>query len=131
MEIAAGTWRILLIDDDRFQRRVVEATLRKAGHFNVMTAVDGEEGLNVALAEPPDLILLDLIMPKLNGFEVLRQLRDTSTTAAIPVIVMSSLGQESDQSQARATGATGYFIKNQHTLKELVEQIHKLLGQER
>ncbi len=91
--------RILLAEDDRFLRRAAEATLRRHG-FDVLTAVDGEEALRLARAERPDLVLLDLIMPKLQGFEVLRALKEDAATANIPVVVVSNLGQDNDVRQA-------------------------------
>ncbi len=102
--------RILLAEDDRFLRKAAEATLRQHG-FSVVTAVDGEEALRLALAEAPALILLDLIMPKIQGFEVLRALKANPATAAIPVIVMSNLGQPHDVQQALEAGAATYLIK--------------------
>ncbi len=93
--------RILLAEDDRFLRRAAEATLKRVGH-TVLTAADGEEALAKARTERPDLILLDLIMPRLQGFEVLRLLKADPATADIPVIVLSNLGQDRDVQQALA-----------------------------
>ena len=121
--------RILLAEDDRFLRKAAEATLRQHG-FTVLTAVDGEEALRLARAERPDLILLDLIMPKLQGFEVLRSLKQDPATSPIPVIVFSNLGQERDIRQAMEAGAAEYVIKVNLTLHDLVKRIEHLLEQE-
>jgi len=122
--------RILLVEDDRFQRKAAEATLRQHG-FDVRVAVDGEEALQIlAEAACPDLVLLDLIMPKVSGFEVLRRLREDPATARIPVIVLSNLGQRSDVDQATAAGATGYLVKAKVTLKELVRRVTAALDGE-
>src|SRR5688572_12699410 len=118
---------VLLVEDDRFLRRAAEATLRQSG-FTVVTAADGEEALRQAGAARPDIVLLDLIMPKLQGFEVLRRLKDDPATATIPVIVLSNLGQENDVKQAMELGATAYFIKSNLSLQELVEQVRGTLG---
>lgn len=118
--------RILLAEDDRFLRRAAEATLRRHG-FDVLTAVDGEEALRLARAERPDLVLLDLIMPKLQGFEVLRALKQDETTAGIPVIVISNLGQDNDVRQALEAGATAYLIKAHLGLEELVVRVQAAL----
>jgi CheY-like chemotaxis protein len=118
--------RILLVEDDRFLRKAAEATLRQRG-FHVLTAVDGEEGLRLARAEAPDLILLDLIMPKMQGFEVLRILKQDPATAGIPVIVLSNLGQESDVRQAMEAGALAYCVKANLSLQDLVKRAEEAL----
>lgn len=119
--------RILLVEDDRFLRKAAEATLRQRG-YAVVTAADGEEALRQAAAEAPDLILLDLIMPKLQGFEVLRRLKGDPGTAGIPVIVLSNLGQERDVQQAMEGGAVAYFIKSNLSLQDLAREVDKVLG---
>lgn len=118
--------RILLAEDDRFLRRAAEATLRQRG-FTVLTAADGEETLRRARAEAPDLILLDLIMPKLQGFEVLRALKGDSATAHIPVIVLSNLGQPTDVQRTMESGAAAYFVKANLSLQDLVRRVEELL----
>ena len=121
--------RVLLADDDRYLRRAAEARLRQQG-FTVLTAADGEEALQMALAERPDIILLDLIMPKVQGFEVLRALKQAESTAAIPVIVLSNLGQESDRAQCLESGAAAYFVKANLSLQELVRTVEATLARE-
>jgi DNA-binding response OmpR family regulator len=117
---------ILLVEDDRFLRRAAEATLKQAG-FTVITAGDGEEALRQAAATAPSLVLLDLIMPKLQGFEVLRRLKQDPATTAIPVVVLSNLGQESDVRQALDLGAVAYLIKSNLSLKDLVTRVRTVL----
>jgi len=119
--------RILLAEDDRFLRKAAEATLRGRG-FTVLTAVDGEEALRLARSDRPDLILLDLIMPKLQGFEVLRSLKTDETTASIPVIVLSNLGQERDVEHAMEAGAAAYFVKANLSLQDLVRRVEEALA---
>jgi len=114
--------RILLAEDDRFLRRAAESRLRQGG-FTVITAVDGEEALRIARAEQPDLVLLDLIMPKIQGFEVLKALKDDATTRHIPVIVLSNLGQESDVQRAMAQGAIAYVVKANLSLQGLAQKV--------
>jgi CheY-like chemotaxis protein len=121
------TAKILLAEDDRFLRKAAVATLKQRG-FGVVTASDGEEALRQAAAELPDLILLDLIMPKIQGFEVLRRLKQNPSTAEIPVIVLSNLGQERDINQAMEAGARAYLIKANLSLQELVREVEKVLG---
>ena len=119
--------RVLLVEDDRFLRRAGEAALRKAG-INVITAVGGEDALRVARAETPDLILLDVVMPKLNGFEVLRALKDDPVTREIDVIMLSNLRQEADVTAALAAGARDYLLKANLSLSALVAAVGDALG---
>lgn len=120
------TRRILLAEDDRFLRKAAGAMLRRQG-FTVLTAEDGEEALRVARAETPDLILLDLIMPKLQGFEVLKALKSDPHTSPIPVVILSNLGQESDSKAAREMGALDYWVKANLALGELVSRVEETL----
>ena len=119
--------RILLVEDDRFLRKAAETTLKQQG-YTVITAADGEEALRVARSAPPDLILLDVIMPKLNGFQVLDALKKDPTTAHIPVIILSNLGQDRDVQQAMEAGATAYFIKADLSLQALVQRVGEALA---
>ena len=123
--------KIVVADDDRMFRKAAETTLRRQG-YAVTTASDGEEALQLIRAERPDIIVLDLIMPKLQGFDVLQVLKQDSLTAAIPVIVLSSLMQEQDKQEALDLGAVAYFNKATFSLSELVKQVETTLtkGQE-
>jgi CheY-like chemotaxis protein len=125
--MAESARRVLLAEDDRFLRRAAESRLRQNG-FTVLPAVDGEEALKVARAERPDLILLDLIMPKLQGFEVLKALKQDPATAPIPVIVLSNLGQDEDLKRAMELGAIAYFIKAHLSLQDLVQRVAQTLA---
>ena len=118
--------RILLVEDDRFLRKAAETTLKQQG-YTVITAADGEEALRLARSGPLDLILLDLIMPKLNGFDVLQALKKDTPTAQIPVIILSNLGQDRDVQQAMEAGATAYFIKADLSLQALVQRVEEAL----
>jgi CheY-like chemotaxis protein len=120
--------RILLAEDDRFLRRAAESRLKQGG-FTVIPAVDGEEALRLARAEHPDLILLDLIMPKVQGFEVLKALKEDAATRSIPIIVLSNLGQDSDVQQAMAQGATAYFVKSNLSLQGLAQMVGEVFGE--
>ena len=96
------------------------------------TASDGEEALQLIRSERPDIIVLDLIMPKLQGFDVLQILKQDTLTSAIPVIVLSSLTQEQDKQEALDLGAVAYFNKTTFSIGELVKQVETTLtkGQE-
>ena len=119
--------RVLLAEDDRFLRRAAEARLRQHG-LEVLTAADGEEALRLARSEPLDLILLDVVMPKLEGFEVLKLLKEDEATARIPVIVLSNLGQERDVAQAKALGALAFLVKAHLSLQDLVDRVDAVLA---
>ena len=118
--------RLLLVEDDRFLRKAAEVMLRKHG-FEVLTAPDGEAGLAVARAERPALILLDLIMPKMQGFQVIERLKQDPDTAAIPVIVMSNLGQETDVQRAMDAGAVASVVKSTVALSALADRVRAVL----
>ena len=118
--------RILLVEDDKFLRKAAEAMLKKHG-FTVTTAADGEEGLAAARLQPPDMVLLDLIMPKLQGFQVLEALKGAVETAGIPVIVLSNLVQDADVARALQSGAVAYFIKSNTSLTNLVTKVRDVL----
>src|SRR5712691_11843787 len=123
------TYRILLAEDDRFLRKAAETTLKRNG-LEVTTATDGEEALRAVGTCNPHLVLLDLIMPKVQGFEVLRSIKADPATAAIPVIVLSNLGQERDVQRAMEGGAVAYRIKANLSLDDLVKQVKQVLGLE-
>jgi len=120
------TRRILVAEDDRFLRKAAEMALKRQG-YTVLTAADGEEALRAARTELPDLILLDLIMPKLNGFDVLQALKKETPTAHIPVIILSNLGQDRDVQQAMDAGAAAYFIKTDLSLQALGQRVEVFL----
>ena len=101
---------MLLIDDSKFLRRANELAFSRAG-YGVLVAADGEEGLRVARDKVPDVIVLDMMLPKLSGPELLQELRQDVRTAKIPIIVLSSLPQ-SNETKLKSQGATAYFEKS-------------------
>lgn len=119
--------KILVVEDDRFLRRACEASLRQRG-FAVLVAVDGEEGLRVARDEQPDLILLDMLMPRMDGLAMLRSLRDAEPTRAIPVLILSNSSRQSDIDELRALGIADYLVKANLSLQELGDRVTRLLG---
>ncbi|OGL12568.1 MAG: hypothetical protein A3I17_05670 [Candidatus Rokubacteria bacterium RIFCSPLOWO2_02_FULL_72_37] len=119
--------QILLVEDDRFLRRACEASLRQRG-FTVTTAEDGEEGLRLARSRGFDLVLLDMLMPKLSGLSVLRALREEEATRMLPVLILSNSSREQDVSEVTALGVSGYLVKANLSLKELGDRIEQLLG---
>ena len=106
--------RILVVDDERDIREVVKTTLQDNG-YKVVEASDGVEAYaaaaDAAVAEKPDLIVLDLMLPKLNGFEVLEKLKQNPQTSYIPVVILTARGQAQDETRAFRSGATDYMTK--------------------
>jgi CheY-like chemotaxis protein len=121
--------KILIVDDSRFLRMANERALVRNGHV-VITASDGEEGLRMAQERKPDLVVLDMMLPKLSGPEVLRALRLDPKTATLPVMVLSSLPQCNEQ-KLLSEGATAYFAKSELMLDKgtglFEETVEKML----
>ena len=117
---------ILIIEDDKFLRELIVRKLNEED-FEVSEAVDGEEGIKKIKEEKPDLILLDLILPGIDGFEVLSQMKKESTLASIPVIILSNLGQKDDVEKGLKMGAVDYLIKAHFTPGEIIEKIKVVL----
>lgn len=118
--------KVLIIEDDKFLRDLLYKKLTE-DNFSVATALDGEEGLKKIQEENPNLVLLDLILPGINGFEVLKKTKENPATKEIPVIVLSNLGQKEDVERAKKLGAEDYLIKAHFTLEEIVNKIRKYL----
>jgi len=119
--------KVMIIEDDRFLSTLVKARLEREG-FVVAQAFDGEEALNLLRSEPPpSLILLDLIMPKVTGFELLQAVSITPGLASIPVVILSNLAQDSDIEKAKQLGAKEYFVKVKVSIDDLVDKIKTLI----
>ena len=124
----AATYKIVLAEDDHILSKYLSSRLAQEPNFEVHTAMDGEEAENLTRQIHPNLLLLDIIMPKRNGFEVLESLKKDPTSADIPVIVLSNLGQESDVARAKELGAVDYFVKVDLEVKDIVEKVKQFLG---
>ncbi len=120
--------KILFIEDESALQEAVGEFLRQKG-YNVLKAMDGETGTRLAESEIPDLILLDLVLPKKEGFEVLKTLKDGDKTKDIPVIVLTNLEGVKDLDRAMASGATTYLIKTQYSLEEIFNKIKETIGE--
>ena len=117
---------ILIIEDDEFLRSLTAKRLEKEG-YGVEVGVDGESGVAVAEAKNPDLILLDLLLPGLDGFEVLKRVRANPALKTVPVIIFSNLGQKEDIERAKSLGADDFLIKANFTLDDVVVKIKTFL----
>lgn len=119
--------KVLVAEDDVFLSKAYAAKLKKE-KFEVVLASDGEEVLNKVKAEKPDIILLDIVMPKKNGFDVLYDLKQDQETSKIPVVILSNLGQAEDISKGKDLGADDYLIKSNIAIKDIVSKIKQVLS---
>jgi len=118
--------RILFIEDESALQKTFGDILGQEG-YEIVSALDGETGLKLAKTKKPDLILLDLILPKVHGFEVLKRLKEDPETKKIPIIVLTNLERIEDVDRAIELGATTYLVKAQYNLEEVVQKIKKAL----
>lgn len=126
--VTANRGKILVIEDTAGFRRVYQDALEAEG-YDVVDADDGTWGLQLAMEEKPDLILLDLILPGMHGYEILTELRANSVTKSIPVIVLSSLGEGKDIRQAIDLGANDYAVKGSVAPQDILSKIHIVLSE--
>jgi CheY-like chemotaxis protein len=119
--------KIVLAEDEYFIAMAYEEGLSYAG-YQVVLANDGEEALAALKQDLPDLVLLDIIMPNMNGFEALTIIRADPKLKHLPVVVLSNLSQAADEAEARRLGATDFLIKSDYSLKELVAFIEDVLA---
>lgn len=119
--------KILFIEDESTLQKRMGEFLGQEG-YKVIPALDGETGFKLAQKEKPDLILLDIILPKLDGFEVFKRIKDDKKTQNIPVIILTNLENSSDIEKSLELGATAYLIKSDQSLEDVLEKINKTLG---
>ena len=120
--------KILLVEDDRFLIKAVYTKLTQKG-FEVVLANDGDEAISKAKTEKPELILLNMVLPKKSGFEVLRTLKGDPETASIPVFILSNLAQDQDIQEGKALGAEDYIVKSNTSLSAIVDKAANFLAQ--
>ena len=118
--------KILVVEDDKILQEVIKKSLTEA-KFEVVVADDGEDGLKKVILEKPDLILLDLLMPKKSGWLVLKELKGNKETKDIPVLVLTVHTSSTSIAECTSLGAKGYFIKSEYTLDEIIEKINSLI----
>lgn len=118
--------KILLIEDDNFLVEMYKLRFEKEG-FEMVIAMDGQEGIDAAKKEKPDLILLDMVLPRKDGYEVLEELKDDEETKDISVIILSNLGQNAEIKKGKEKGAEDYIIKASLTPAQLVEKVKQKL----
>ena len=117
---------ILIVEDDKFLRELIAQKLVKEG-YDIVEAIDGEEGIKKIKDGNPDLVLLDLILPGVDGFEVLSRMKADENLAKIPVIILSNLGQREEVERGLKLGANDYMIKAHFTPREIIDKIKTVL----
>ncbi len=120
--------KILVIEDDKFLRELIIQKLIKEG-YEIIEAKDGEEGVEKTKKDKPDLVLLDLILPGIDGFEVLARIKRNPEVSNIPVIVLSNLGQREDMEKALNEGASDYLVKAHFAPDEIIKKVKTVLGE--
>lgn len=118
--------KIVIVEDEEILLKVLEEKFEKAG-FDVAVATDGAQAIPIIQKSNPDIVLLDLVLPKKHGFEVLQDLKSNSNLKTIPVIALSNLGQDEDIKKALRLGAEDYIVKTQHPINEVVEKVKNCL----
>lgn len=119
--------KILIVEDEKLLTKILEMKLGHEG-YEIVNAKDGEEGLNLMRQTKPDLVLLDIILPKKNGLEVMQEMRKDSELKDMPVIVISNSGQPVELDKAKQLGALDWIIKTEFDPNEVVEKVKKFLG---
>ena len=119
--------KIMVVEDDASLREIYSIRITAEG-YDVVSAGDGEEALAMAVREKPDLILSDVMMPKISGFDMLDILRSTPETASIKVVMMTALSAEDQRQRGERLGADRYLVKSQVGIEDVVNTIHEVLG---
>ena len=119
--------KILLVEDDQFLVRVYKLKLEKQG-YEVIYLEDGREVLQTVRVEKPDLVVLDLILPKKDGVEVLKELKGNTETKDVPVLVLSQLGMPEDIEKSKEAGAIDHLVKSQNSFAEVVTEVKRILS---
>jgi len=118
--------KILIVEDDVMIRSMYEAKLKQEGYF-IFTADSGTQAIDLAIKERPDIILLDIILPQLDGFSVLQEIRNSDTMKDIPVIMLTNLGTSEDREKGKKLGATDYLVKANLTPAQVGEKIKEYI----
>ncbi len=118
--------KILLIEDENFLIKPLKLAFKGAG-IELLIAKDGEAGLAIVQKDLPDAVLLDLLLPKMNGFDVLKEIKNNPATKHIPVIILSNLAREGEVKRGLAAGAREYMVKTNFSIASLLEKVRKVL----
>lgn len=119
--------KVLIIEDDKFLIKLYSDKLTREG-FEVSMAISGEEGLNKVAVEKPDMVLLDIILPQKNGFEILSEMKLNPKTKNIPVVLLTNLGQEADIKKGLELGAVNYVVKTDFSITTLAQIVRESIA---
>ena len=125
--MASEKTKVLLVEDDLMIVEMYKMRFEEEG-YAVLVTDKGSEAIEIAEKEKPDIILLDVILPEVDGFTVLQKLKNDIKTKEIPILLLTNLGQESDKEKGLQMGAADYFIKAQHTPVEVIQKIKELIN---
>ncbi len=125
METPSKGKKILIVEDEATLQKTLNDLLLQEG-YEILTAVDGLRGMELAFDKKPDLILLDIILPKMDGFEVLKKIKENKDTSQIPVIILTNLSSVNDIQKALDLGATTYLVKADFHLSDVLSKIEKI-----
>lgn len=120
--------KILIVEDEKAMAEVLRDEFA-LHHYDLSIAKNGEEAIKKIQSWNPDLVLLDLLLPRMDGFSVLKEMKADEELRNVPVIVLSNLGQDDDIKLAMSLGAVDYFVKAQHPIKEIIQKVQKYLTQ--
>ncbi len=119
--------KILIVEDDRFLRELISKKLNAEEEYNIVQAVDGESAIEKIKEEQPDLVLLDLILPGIDGFEVLSKVKNDPELMKTPVVILSNLGQKEEVNKGLELGAIDFLVKAHFTPGEIIKKVKKFL----
>jgi len=119
--------KIVIIEDDKILLKALNVELLGEG-FDVVSAIDGESGLKLVKKETPDLVILDLILPKMNGFDVLAALKKDDATMNIPIVILTNLGEDENRRKGMKMGAMDYFVKSSVGIEDITTKINRIFG---
>jgi CheY-like chemotaxis protein len=123
----AALKKVLAVEDDLFLKELLAGKFPD-DEFDVLYASNGDEALSIAMTEIPDIILLDILLPGMSGYEVLEKLKNDETTKHIPVVILSNFGQKEDIEKGKALGATDYLVKANNSLDAIVAKVREIAG---
>ncbi len=117
--------KVLVIEDDKFLRKVIKKKLSDEG-YDVVEAIDGEKGVKMAKEKKPDIILLDLVLPEMTGFEVLKKLKEKEPISKIPIIILSNLSNAEEVRKGMSMGAASYLVKSNFHPSEIIKKMEEV-----
>jgi DNA-binding response OmpR family regulator len=113
---------IMVVEDDQYMSRALQDKFGRSG-FKVVAAQDGQKAVEVVRKEKPDIVLLDIMMPKKNGFEILKEIKQDAELQSVPILMLTNLSEESDRKKTFDLGASDYLVKSNTRINEIVEKV--------